>query len=583
MTVAEKTGYAIVAEGRAKQLKVRLITALIIAVAVGMLLPSWLPVIWLSVVFGFQWLDHLMYRPFRRNPSLVPSRVYQLYCNGFVFFHTIIYDLSALYLWLYGGDVGKAFAMVQVCGGLLHVSQNMRRQPSLFYSGGLAHGLYLIGMPTLELATTQPLAMIFPVIAGCHFMGQIITAVQESNAETKALEAAKIRAEEASQAKSDFLTTISHEIRTPMNAVISAGILLKRTSLTPEQASHLSMMTHASDALLGLLNDVLDLSRIEGGKLTITDADLDLNEMLNALVALWRPQLIDKGCVLILDLDPDVPQAIRADALRLRQILFNLLSNAVKFTERGHVILRVRFRGEDRLCFEVEDTGCGIPDEALTRLFNSFEQVDSSTTRRHGGSGLGLAISRNLATLMGGSLDVTTQFGRGSVFRLDLPHKPIIGPQFPEDRRRLARDMPSSVPTPVRMERLRVLVAEDHEVNRKIMGLFLDPMGCDVVFAVNGAQAVELAQESEFNAIFLDMQMPIMDGLEAARNIRAEGPNRRSPIIALTANVLMSHRLAWSEVGADAFLAKPLDPNLLVATLNQVMNANAEMEPVQAA
>lgn len=582
MTVAEKTGYAIVAEGRAKQLKIRLITAVIVACTVGLLLPSWPPFIWLSVVFVLQWLDHLMYRPFRRDPTLVPSRAYQIVCNAYVFVHTAIYDLSALYLWLYGGDVGKAFAMVQVCGGLLHISQNMRRQPSLLFSGGIAHALYLVGMPILELAKTQPLAMVFPVIAGFHFIGQINTAVRDSNAETKALEAAKRSAEQASLAKSEFLTTISHEIRTPMNAVISAGILLKRTSLTPEQASHLSMMTHASDALLGLLNDVLDLSRIEGGKLTITDADLDLNDMLNALVALWRPQIVDKGCVLILDLDPDVPQAIRADALRLRQILFNLLSNAVKFTERGHVILRVRLRGADRLCFEVEDTGCGIPDEALTRLFNSFEQVDSSTTRKHGGSGLGLAISRNLATLMGGSLDVTTQLGRGSVFRLDLPHKPIIGPQFPEDRRRLARETPSSVPLPSQFP-LRVLVAEDHEVNRKIMGLFLDPMGCEVTFAVNGAEAVELALKSEFNAIFLDMQMPIMDGLEAARRIRAEGPNRRSPIIALTANVLMSHRLAWSEVGADAFLAKPLDPNLLVATLNQVIHANAEMEPVQPA
>jgi two-component system, sensor histidine kinase len=581
MTMAEKTGYAIVAEGRAKHLKIRLISAMIIAGTVGMLLPSWLPVIWLSLAFVFQGLDHLMYRPFRRDPTFVPSRAYQIFCNGFVFVHTALYDLSALYLWLYGGDVGKAFAMVQACGGLLHVSQNMRRQPSLLISAGLAHGLYLIAMPILELATTRPLAMIFPVLAGFQFIGQIITAVQESNAETKALEAAKRSAEQASLAKTEFLTTISHEIRTPMNAVISAGILLKRTALTPEQASHLSMMTHASDALLGLLNDVLDLSRIEGGKLTITDADLDLNEMLMALVALWRPQLADKGCTLILDLDPNVPEAIRADALRLRQILFNLLSNAVKFTERGHVILRVGLRDADRLIFEVEDTGCGIPDEAMSRLFNSFEQVDSSTTRKHGGSGLGLAISRNLATLMGGSLDVTSQLGRGSTFRFEMPLKPILGPQFPDDRRRLARETLSSDPMPKRLDPLKVLVAEDHEVNRKIMGLFLDPMGCEVVFAVNGAEAVELAQESEYHAIFLDMQMPIMDGLEAARRIRAEGPNRRSPIIALTANVLMSHRLAWSEVGADAFLAKPLDPNLLVATLNQVINANAEMEPVQ--
>ena len=270
-----------------------------------------------------------------------------------------------------------------------------------------------------------------------------------------------------------------------------------------------------------------------------------------------------------------------ADPLRLRQILFNLLSNAVKFTDRGHVTLRVRLGGEGRLCFEVEDTGCGIPEAARPRLFNSFEQVDSSTTRRHGGSGLGLAISRKLAQLMDGSLTVTSQLGLGSVFRLDLPLLPILGPQFSHDRRRLAREPLSSKPLPTRLDPMTVLVAEDHEVNRKIIGLFLDPIGCEVAFAVHGQEAVDLAMARPFDVIFLDMQMPIMDGLEAARIIRSGGLNAKSPIIAITANVLMSHRLAWSEVGADAFLAKPIDPNLLVATLKQVINSQEDAEPSQ--
>lgn len=576
-----KSGYALVAEERAKQLKVRLALAGFLAITVATVSPSGWPALWLIAVIFSQGIDHLIMTPFRRTPSDERSLAYRIFCCGFVFLNTALYASTSLYLWLTGGDLGKAFAMIQACGGLVHVSLHMRRQRSLLIAAGLAHTAYLLGLPALALSSTRPLAIVMATIGGLYFIVQLTAAVREANAETAALEEAKGAAERASLAKSDFLTTISHEIRTPMNAVVAAGFLLKRTALTTEQASHLSMLTHASDVLLGLLNDVLDLSRIEGGKLTITDADLDLQDLLKALVALWQPQIVEKGCVLSLDVSPDVPKAIRLDPLRLRQILFNLLSNAVKFTDRGHVILRVRPVDGTRLCFEVEDTGCGIPTEALPRLFNSFEQVDSSTTRRHGGSGLGLAISRNLAELMGGRLTLRSQLGVGSVFSLDLPLKPILGPQFRHDRRRLAREPLSAAPVLERTHPTRVLVAEDHEVNRKIMGLFLDPLGCEVVFAVNGEEAVAAAAEHRFDVIILDMQMPVMDGLEAARAIRKGGANAQSPIVVLTANVLMSHRLAWSEVGADAFLTKPLDPNLLVATLNQVINSQIEQSSGQ--
>jgi signal transduction histidine kinase/ActR/RegA family two-component response regulator len=577
----EKTGYALVAQERAQTLLVRLALAAFLGVTAAVVSPSWWPAYWfIAVCFG-QGLDYLVLRPFRRDPTDRRSAAYRAMCCVVIFLNTALYAATSFYLWRTGGDIGKAFAMIQACGGLLHVSLHMRRERSLLIAAGLAHILYLLGLPALELVSTRPLAILMATLGGVYFISQLSIAVRQANAETLALETARAEAERASLAKTEFLTTISHEIRTPMNAVVSAGFLLKRTSLTQEQMNHLSMLTHASDVLLGLLNDVLDLSRIEGGKLAITNADLDLHDLLNALVALWRPQIVEKGCLLYLDLDPKVPQAIRADPLRLRQILFNLLSNAVKFTDRGHVTLRVRLGGEGRLCFEVEDTGCGIPEAALPRLFQSFEQVDSSTTRRHGGSGLGLAISRNLAQLMGGTLTVTSQLGLGSVFRLDLPLLPILGPQFSHDRRRLAREPLSSEPLPKWLEPMTVLVAEDHEVNRKIIGLFLDPIGCEVAFAVNGQEAVDLAMARPFDVIFLDMQMPIMDGLEAARIIRSGGLNAKSPIIAITANVLMSHRLAWSEVGADAFLAKPIDPNLLVATLKQVINSQEDAEPSQ--
>lgn len=569
-----QSGYAAVAADRAKGLATRLALAALLGITTAIVSPSWWLLGWFVAMCVGQAVDYAVMLPFRRDPTDERSLAYRLFCCGVVFLNTGLYASTTLYLWKTGGDIGRAFAMIQACGGLVHVCLHMHRQRSLLISAGLAHSLYLLGLPALELMNRRPLAILMATVGGLYFIAQLVSAVRQANAATEAMRDAKYAAERVSAAKTDFLTTISHEIRTPMNAVIAAGYLLKRTALTPEQAAHLSMLTHASDVLLGLLNDVLDLSRIEGGKLVIADADIDLRALLEVLAGLWAPQLVEKGCVLVLDIDPDAPTTLHADPLRLRQILFNLLSNAAKFTERGQVTLRVSPGKGDRpeLCFEVEDTGCGIPEEALSRLFNSFEQVDSGTTRRHGGSGLGLAISRNLAEMMGGSLTVTSQFGQGSVFRLDLPVKPA-GPADPVQ----GLDQEGLAPVLGRTERsssepLCLLVAEDHAVNRKIIGLFLDPLGCEVTFALDGAEAVALAAERRFDVIILDMQMPVMGGLDAARTIRKGGPNACSPIIALTANALLSHRLAWSEVGADAFLTKPIDPNQLVSVLKQLVN-----------
>jgi CheY-like chemotaxis protein len=309
--------------------------------------------------------------------------------------------------------------------------------------------------------------------------------------------------------------------------------------------------------------------------MVLDEADLDLGEAMDSLVKLYAPRLESKGVALVLDVAPDVPRMIRTDPLRIRQILFNLLSNAAKFTETGEVVVRARVEREV-LVFEVADTGIGIDEEAQGRLFGSFEQARGDTARSHGGTGLGLAISKKLAEMMGGGLTCESVVGKGSTFRLETPlvrSQATAGPS-----RAVAGADDEALPV------LSILVAEDHDVNRKIVGLFLEPLGWRLTMAVNGVEAVQAAEQERFDAILMDMQMPVLGGVEASLAIRqGDGPNASAPIIALTANALGHHRDAWEAVDAFAFLTKPIDPNLLVSTLLAAYEATAIDAPESAA
>ena len=361
-----------------------------------------------------------------------------------------------------------------------------------------------------------------------------------------------------------------------MNAVMAAVQLLDRTDPTPEQAAHIKMMSQASEVLMGLLNDVLDLSRIEAGKMSLDPTDLELRPALEALISLWQPQAAAKSCQLVLNVAPDVPEILHVDSLRLRQILFNLLSNAVKFTDKGQISLNVgpsdagSLADQPCLCFEVVDTGCGISEEVMGRLFGSFEQADAGTTRQHGGSGLGLAISRRLAENMGGSLTVQSRLGEGSTFRLDLPLRRgramnSLGRELRRTNWRADEDDGGEIPS---ANALNILLAEDHVVNRHIIEQLLSPLGCDLTMVSDGVQAVAAASKAPYDLIMLDMQMPNMDGLAAARAIRDQpGPNRLSPILAITANALDQHRAEWARLGVEAYITKPLNAELLMATV----------------
>ncbi|MFN3690165.1 MAG: ATP-binding protein, partial [Fimbriimonadales bacterium] len=344
-----------------------------------------------------------------------------------------------------------------------------------------------------------------------------------------------VRAEAASRAKSEFLANMSHEIRTPMNGVLGMVQLLEDTPLTQEQQELLRTLKNSAHYLLGLLNDILDLSKIEAGKMTLEQIPVDLHALAQEMSALFGGRASEKGLLLEVRVDPNTPQWVLGDPVRLRQIVANFLSNAIKFTHEGSVslILLPSPTYAQGVWIGVQDTGIGIPKEKQESLFEAFTQADSSTTRKYGGTGLGLTISKKLAEMMGGRIGVESELGVGSLFFVDLPLPAAQPPQQQSDA------LPSQ-PAPAAFPGKRILLVEDNEVNRKVATRLLGKMQVEIDVAVNGLEAVQKATENNYDLILMDCQMPEMDGYEATRVLRARGV--QTPIIALTANALEGDR-----------------------------------------
>jgi signal transduction histidine kinase/ActR/RegA family two-component response regulator len=384
---------------------------------------------------------------------------------------------------------------------------------------------------------------------------------------THELEHAKEEAEAANVAKSAFLATMSHEIRTPLNGVLGMAQVMGGDQLSALQRERLDVIRKSGEALLAILNDILDLSKIESGKLDLEDVDFDLDAVMRGALSTFTQLANSKG--LSLSFVADGAKGIyRGDATRLRQILYNLFSNALKFTESGGIKVVVA-NEPPGLALSVQDTGIGMPPEVTGKLFEKFVQADASTTRRFGGSGLGLAICRELAELMGGSIDVESQVGVGSKFTVRLA-MPRVGDSA--DALAPTSDEPAAeVASPVD---LRVLAAEDNPVNQLVLKTLLHQAGINPVIVENGALAVEAWRQANFDIILMDVQMPEMDGPTAARVIRQaelDTGRARTPIIALTANV-MPHQVAlYREVGMDGHVAKPIEIGMLFAAIEDAL------------
>jgi CheY-like chemotaxis protein len=383
------------------------------------------------------------------------------------------------------------------------------------------------------------------------------------------LQQAKAAAESASRTKSDFLASMSHEIRTPMNAIMGIADLLAKTALSPEQDKYVQIFRRAGDNLLNLINDILDLSKVEASQLELERTGFSLNDHLEKVTEMVAGRAQEKGLALGCEIAPNVPTDLVGDPTRLRQVLLNLLGNAIKFTESGEVSLRVTPDTDSSvptaLRFTVSDTGIGIPGEKLGQVFERFTQADSSTTRRFGGSGLGLTISKRLVELMGGRIWAESRVGEGSIFAFAVPFEIWAAANRPT-----AAAVGTGPEAP--LQELCILLAEDSADNCTITLAYLEDTPYRVEIAETGAIACEKFKSGYYDLVLMDRQMPVMDGLTATRTIRAwELANGRppTPIIALTASALKGDREMCLAAGCTAFLTKPIKQEVLLQAIKE--------------
>ncbi|MBF0369068.1 MAG: PAS domain S-box protein [Magnetococcales bacterium] len=412
-------------------------------------------------------------------------------------------------------------------------------------------------------------------IGKVHYFSAVIRDISERKKAEEALRGKKV-AEAANQAKSHFLATMSHEIRTPLNSILGMGELLRETQLNETQAWYVKTLSSSGNTLFNLINDILDLSKVEAGQLTLEHAPFNLKQLVEESYELFTFSALEKGIAFDYQFGEGLSQWVMGDQTRLRQVLLNLIGNAIKFTQHGSVTLTVEERKEGKIAFVVTDTGPGIPKEKQAEIFHPFTQADTSTTRAYGGTGLGLTICRRLANLMGGGITLQSTAGQGSAFTFTAP-LPAAGSGEMVTVEALTSEMPSPsgiTPANKAEQSLKILLVDDALDNRLLVQAFLKKSPHRLVMAENGADAVAQFKSQQFDLVFMDIQMPVMDGYQATRKIRAwevETGAKPTPILALTAHALTEESEQIKAAGCDLHLTKPIQKKRLLGAIHQFM------------
>ena len=491
---------------------------------------------------------------------------------------TAAWAVAPLLAWFSDNPFGSTAAIALLIGGYVLVFAQLRsspRQALVISSPYSAAALIMLGSLWGTPQFWSLLALVPFTAAGLFVLVMMtmlregrISAFQEHQAHLiEELEAARDKAAAANEAKSSFLGVISHELRTPMNGVLGAAQLLGATRLEGTQREYLSIIRNSGDNLLSLLNDILDMTKIEAGKMTFETVDVSIDDLAKRITGPFEAQAAAKGLGFEQITEGDIPSVVRGDPLRVCQVLHNLLSNAVKFTDEGVVTFRTRGSrvapNRVRFDFMVTDTGSGIAKADLDLLFEPFTQVDASSTRRFGGTGLGLTIARRMTNIMGGDISVSSEVGSGSTFTMTVEAEVV----------EWARPAPVETRVAERSEgqALSVLVVEDHPVNRMILEAWMGSAGHAASTAENGQIAVDVAQHQPFDLIIMDVNMPVMDGLTATRMIRSgQGVNRDTPMVVLSASARSEDHQAGLDAGADAYLNKPIDFSALAQLMTHL-------------
>lgn len=485
--------------------------------------------------------------------------------------------IAPLLAWFSPSEFGRPLALALIISGYVLVFAQLRSSPrqAVIISSPYGAAATIILFSLWGTSEFWSMLAVLPFTAAGLFVLVTMTLLREDRIRAfqshqahliEELEAARDKANAANDAKSNFLGVISHELRTPMNGVLGAAQLLSATRLEGTQREYLSIIRNSGDNLLSLLNDILDMTKIEAGKMNFEVVDIVIEDLSKRITGPFEAQAEAKGLQFVSTVEGEIPTVVRGDPLRVCQVVQNLLSNAVKFTETGqiHYLVRGHRVSDQRARFEfvVQDSGAGIAAADLERLFMPFTQVDTSSTRRFGGTGLGLTIARRMANIMGGDITVTSKLAEGSCFTLEIEAE-VVEWAKPVAAAEVHAEIEGG-------ESLRVLVVEDHPVNRMILEAWMSSASHVTSTAENGQVAVDIAKEQPFDLIIMDVNMPVMDGLTATRMIREGGLNTGTPIVVLSASARHEDHEAGLEAGADAYLNKPIDFGALAALMGRV-------------